>query len=370
MKFKKFNYLIIGAGLTGATAANLLRNAGYNVIVIDKRNHIGGNCYCENIENINVHKYGAHIFHTDNKEVWDYVNSFVSFNNYIHQPIANYKGELYNLPFNMNTFIKMFNVRTPDEVLNKINSECALRTEYNNLEEWVLGNVGNTIYEKLIKHYTEKQWQKKCTELSTDVIKRLPLRMTFNNNYFNDMYQGIPINGGYNELFKKMLKDVEVILNADYFDERDYYDNIADNIIYTGPIDKYFNYCFGQLDYRSLRFDTEIINVPNYQGCSVMNYTDDTPYTRIIEHKHFEMLLDNDIYNNPKTVITKEYPDTYIEGTNEPYYPVPTKENIDMYNKYKELTDNEKNVMFIGRLAEYKYYDMDDTIANVLNTLG
>ena len=361
----KFDYLIIGAGLAGATAANILHNKGYKVIVIDKRNHIGGNCYCENIEDINIHTYGAHIFHTNNKEVWDYVNSFVIFNNYTHQVIANYKGELYNLPFNMNTFIKIFNVRTPDEVLSKINSECVIRPEYNNLEEWVLGNVGNTIYEKLIKHYTEKQWQKKCCELPTDIIKRLPLRMTFNNNYFNDKYQGIPKNG-YNELFKRMLDGIDVILDTDYFDDREFFNNIADKIIYTGPIDKYFNYCFGKLDYRSLRFETEVVNTPNYQGCSVMNYTDKTPYTRIIEHKHFETLSDNDIYKNTRSVITKEYPDSYIEGTNEPYYPVHTKENIDIYNKYKELSDKENKVLFIGRLAEYKYYDMDDTIENVL----
>ena len=361
---KKYDYLIVGAGLYGSIFAYEMNKKGKKCLVIDKRNHIGGNIYCENIEEINVHKYGAHIFHTSNKEVWEYINQFCEFNNYINSPIANYKGEIYNLPFNMNTFNKLWGVVAPKEAREKIEEqkkEFSI-TEPKNLEEQAISLIGKDIYEKLIKGYTEKQWGRKATELPVFIIKRLPVRFTYDNNYFNDRYQGIPI-GGYTKIIEKILDGIEVKLNTNFFDNRKYFENIAKKIVFTGMIDEFYNYKFGKLEYRSLRFETETLDEENYQGNAVVNYTErETPYTRIIEHKHFEF------GKQEKTVITKEYPSEWKEG-DEPYYPVNDEKNNRLYEKYKGLAKEEKNVIFGGRLGEYKYYDMDKVIEKILKDI-
>ena len=355
---KKYDYLIVGSGLCGATIANKLKEKGKTVLVIEKRNHIAGNVYTENIEGINVHKYGAHIFHTDYKDVWDYVNSFVEFNRYTNSPIARINNEVYNMPFNMNTFSKIWkDVFTPEEAKNKIESEKKEMDgkEPSNLEEQAISLVGRTIYEKLVKGYTEKQWNRKCTDLPAFIIKRLPVRFTYDNNYFNDRYQGIPI-GGYTFLVEKMLEGIEVKLDTNFFDNKEEYTNNCDKIIYTGALDEYFNFSLGHLEYRSLLFDTKILDVENYQGNAVVNYTGtEVDYTRVIEHKHFENI------SSPKTVITYEYPADYKEGM-EKYYTINDDKNNELASKYKELASKEDNVIFAGRLAEYKYYDMDDVI--------
>lgn len=359
---KKYDYLIVGAGLFGSIFANEASNRGKKCLVIDKRNHIGGNVYCESIEGINVHKYGAHIFHTNNKEVWNYVNSFVEFNRYTNCPVANYKGQLYNLPFNMNTFYQLWKVKTPKEAITKIEEQVkeAKIEEPKNLEEQAIKLVGKDIYEKLIKGYTEKQWGKKATELPSFIIKRLPVRLTFDNNYFNDKYQGIPV-GGYNKIIEKMLENIEVRLNTDFFERRKELESIADKIVFTGMIDQFYDYKFGTLEYRSLRFEHEILEEENYQGNAVVNYTEyDIPYTRIIEHKHFEY------GTQPNTVITREYPATWSKG-DEPYYPINDDQNNEIYAKYKALANNEDKVIFGGRLAQYKYYDMHNVIEQALN---
>lgn len=361
---KRYDYLIVGAGLFGSTFAFEAKKRGKKCLVIDRRNHIGGNIYCENIEGINVHKYGAHIFHTNNKHIWDYVNQFVEFNRYTNSPIANYNGEIYNLPFNMNTFNKLWGVVTPEEAKRKIEEQKKNFGIENpkNLEEQAIALVGVDIYEKLIKGYTEKQWGRKATDLPAFIIKRLPVRFTYDNNYFNDKYQGIP-NGGYNVIVEKMLEDIEIQLNTDYFSDKKRFDNIADKIVFTGMIDEYFDYRFGHLEYRSLRFENEVLNVENYQGNAVVNYTDaETPYTRIIEHKHFEF------GTQPKTVITKEYPKEWQPG-DEPYYPVNDDKNSELYKRYKKLADQKDNVIFGGRLAEYKYYDMHHIIYHALEVV-
>ena len=350
-----YDFLIVGSGLFGATFAYRARQNGKRCLVIDKRPHLGGNVYCENIEGINVHKYGAHIFHTNNKEVWDFVNSIVEFNRYTNCPVANYQGKLYNLPFNMNTFYQMWGVTTPTEAQAQIEEQ---RKE-------ALTLVGKDIYEKLIKGYTEKQWGRKCTELPAFIIKRLPVRLIFDNNYFNDKYQGIPI-GGYNKLIEGLLEGIETKTGVDFFENREYWENIADKIVFTGKIDEFYNYQFGKLEYRTVRFEEEIHDTPNYQGNAVVNYTEkEVPYTRIIEHKHFEM-FGNEIANCPKTVISKEYSAEWKEGM-EPYYPVNDERNNKLYKQYKDLSDMEINIIFGGRLAEYKYYDMAPIIENVLN---
>lgn len=369
-----FDYLIVGSGLFGATFAHQATKAGKRCLVIDKRDHLGGNVYCENVEGINVHKYGAHIFHTSNKKVWDFVNSIVEFNRYTNSPVANYKGKLYNLPFNMNTFFEMWGVKTPEEAAAKIEEqkkeavaamEAAGVKEPRNLEEQALLLIGKDIYEALIKGYTEKQWGRSCKDLPAFIIKRLPVRFVFDNNYFNDKYQGIP-EGGYNKLVEGLLKGVETRTNEDFFAKRDYYESIATKIVYTGAIDEFYNYKFGKLEYRTVNFETEIIDKPNYQGCAVVNYTErEVPYTRIIEHKHFEM-FGNCVYDVPKTVISKEFSTEWTEGM-EPYYPVNNERNNLLAQKYRELAQNEKNVIFGGRLAEYKYYDMAPIIEQVLN---
>ena len=340
-----------------------LNQRGYKCLMIDKRSHIGGNVYTENIKGINVHKYGAHIFHTSNKRVWDFVNSFVEFNRYTNSPVADYKGKLYNLPFNMNTFYQMWGVTTPEQAARKIEEQRAKAGIVNpkNLEEQAISLIGEDIYRILVKEYTEKQWGRKATNLPAFIIKRLPVRFTFDNNYFNDKYQGIPI-GGYTALIEKMLEGIEVRLNADYFADKEYYDSITNRIIYTGEIDRYFNYCFGHLEYRTVRFETEVLEgVPNYQGNAVVNYTDaDTPYTRIIEHKHFEF------GQQPDTVISREYSTEWKPG-DEPYYPVNDERNGTIYAKYKALADAQDKVIFGGRLAEYKYYDMHQVIERALD---
>lgn len=361
---KKYDYLIVGAGIFGSIFAYEASKKGKKCLVIDKRNHIGGNVYCENKEGINVHKYGAHIFHTSNKEVWDYVNNFAEFNRYTNSPVANYKGELYNLPFNMNTFYGLWKVKTPEEAKAKIEEQVreANIMEPKNLEEQAIKLVGKDIYEKLIKGYTEKQWGKKATELPSFIIKRLPVRFTFDNNYFNDMYQGIPM-GGYNTIIEKLLKGVEVKLSTDFFENRDELTAMADKIVFTGMIDEFYDYKFGTLEYRSLRFEHEVLDIENYQGSAVVNYTEyEIPYTRIIEHKHFEY------GTGEKTIITKEYPATWAKG-DEPYYPINNDKNNDIYMKYKELADKESNIIFGGRLAEYKYYDMHNVIEKALKVV-
>ncbi|WP_294066078.1 UDP-galactopyranose mutase [uncultured Fusobacterium sp.] len=361
---KKYDYLIVGAGLYGSIFAYEMSKKGKKCLVIDKRDHIGGNIYCENIERINVHKYGAHIFHTSNKEVWEYINQFCEFNNYINSPIANYKGEIYNLPFNMNTFNKLWGVRTPEEAKRKIEEqkkEFGI-VESKNLEEQAISLIGKDIYEKLIKGYTEKQWGRKATELPAFIIKRLPVRFVYDNNYFNDRYQGIPI-GGYTKIIEKMLERIEIRLNTNFFDNREYFENIAEKIVFTGMIDEFYNYQFGKLEYRSLRFETEVLNIENYQGNAVVNYTErEIPYTRIIEHKHFEF------GKQEKTVITREYPSEWKEG-DEPYYPVNDEKNNKLYEKYRELAEKEEKIIFGGRLGEYKYYDMDKVIEKILRDI-
>lgn len=359
----KYDYLIVGSGLFGATFAHQAKLNKKRCLVIEARPHTGGNIYCEDIAGIQVHKYGAHIFHTSNKEVWHYVNSLVEFNRYTNSPIANYKGELYNLPFNMNTFYQLWKVRTPEEAKAKIDEQRQEMAgkEPQNLEEQAISLVGRDIYEKLIKEYTEKQWGRKCTELPAFIIRRLPVRFIYDNNYFNDLYQGIPI-GGYNKLIDSMLSGIEVRLNTNFFDNKEELSALADKVVYTGPIDTFYNYCFGKLEYRTVRFETELLKgISNYQGNAVVNYTDiDTPYTRIIEHKHF------DFGTQPDTVISKEYSSEWTEGS-EPYYPVNDKRNEELYRQYKTLADKEEHVIFGGRLAEYKYYDMDKVIESALH---
>ena len=367
---KAYDYLIVGSGLYGATFAYKAHQQGKKCLVIDKRSHLGGNVYCENIEGINVHKYGAHIFHTNSEEVWDFVNSIVPFNRYTNCPIACYKGKLYNLPFNMNTFYQMWGVTTPFEAQAKIEEQKAeaifklAGKKPANLEEQALTLVGKDIYEKLIKGYTEKQWGRKCTELPAFIIKRLPVRLIFDNNYFNDKYQGIPL-GGYNKLIGGLLQGIETRINTNFFENRSYWENIAEEIVFTGKIDEFYNYCFGKLEYRTVRFEEELYDMVNYQGNAVVNFTEkEIPYTRIIEHKHFEMFGD-EVENCPKTVISKEYSTEWKEGR-EPYYPVNDTRNNLLYQQYKELADKEKKVIFGGRLAEYKYYDMAPVIEQVL----
>lgn len=370
----KYDYLIVGGGLFGATFAYMAHQRGKRCLVIDKRPHMGGNIYCEGIEGINVHKYGAHIFHTSDKEVWDFVNSIVPFNRYTNCPVAQAPdGKLYNLPFNMNTFYQMWGVKTPEEAQLKLDEQrCEAKkrmesegvTEPRNLEEQALTLIGKDIYEQLIKGYTEKQWGRKCTDLPAFIIRRLPVRLTFDNNYFNDLYQGIPI-GGYNKLIEGLLSGVDVKLDTDFFDDSEHWEGMADKIVFTGKIDEFYGYRFGKLEYRNVRFDTEVIDTPNWQGNAVVNYTSaDVPFTRIIEHKHFER-FGNAVYDNSKTVISREYSTEWKDGM-EPFYPVNDERNQAIYEKYHELAQKETNVIFGGRLAEYKYYDMAPIIAKVL----
>lgn len=360
-----FDYLIVGSGLFGAVVAHEMKKAGESVLVLERRSHVGGNVYCEEKEGIRIHQYGAHIFHTSDQKVWDYVNRFVEFNHYVNSPVANYKGELYNLPFNMNTFTKMWGVVTPQEAAAKIaqqRKEAGI-TKSKNLEEQAISLIGTDIYTKLIKGYTEKQWGRRCTELPAFIIQRLPVRYTFDNNYFDDRYQGIPM-GGYNKLIDGLLEGIEVRTGVDYLQHREEYHGMAKTIVYTGPIDEYFGYCLGTLEYRGLRFETERLEEENHQGVAVMNYTDrETPWTRIIEHKHFEF------GTQPVTYVTKEYPADWKPGE-EAYYPVNNERNQALYAKYAELVKKEKDVLFGGRLAEYKYYDMDDVIASALAMAG
>lgn len=373
---QKYDYLIVGSGLFGATFAYRAKQMGKKCLVIDKRPHLGGNVYCENVAGINVHKYGAHIFHTSNKEVWDFVNSIVPFNRYTNSPIANYKGRQYNLPFNMNTFYQMWGVLTPEEARAKIEEQkaeavAAMKfvgiTEPRNLEEQALMLIGKDIYEVLIKGYTEKQWGRKCTELPAFIIKRLPVRFVHDNNYFNDKYQGIPI-GGYNKLVEGLLEGVETKTNADFFSDRTYWKSLAEKIVYTGPLDEYFDYKLGKLEWRTVTFEEEVLDIPNYQGNAVMNYTEaEVPYTRIIEHKHFEMFGD-EVYQCPKTVISREYSTEYKDGM-EPYYTINDNRNNALAEAYRALAAQEKNVIFGGRLAEYKYYDMAPIVEKVLKKL-
>ena len=390
MNNQRYDYLIVGSGLFGATFAHLAHKQGKKCLVIDKRPHLGGNIYCENIEGINVHKYGAHIFHTSNKQVWDFVNSIVEFNRYTNSPVANYQGKLYNLPFNMNTFYQMWGVTTPEEAQAKIdeqkaayseelrmkNEELGLPNEPHNLEEQAMLLVGKDIYERLIKGYTEKQWGRKCTELPAFIIKRLPVRLVFDNNYFNDKYQGIPV-GGYNKLTEGLLEGIDSQTSIDFFSTpyempngekailKDAWKEIADKLVFTGKIDEFYDYQFGKLNYRTVRFEQEIIDKPNYQGNAVVNYTErEVPYTRVIEHKHFEM-FGAEVYDCPKTVISKEYSTEWKDGM-EPYYPVNDKENTELAAQYKALAEQEQDVIFGGRLAEYKYYDMSPIIEKVL----
>lgn len=371
-----FDYLIVGSGLYGATFAYFAKQRGKKCLVIEKRSHFGGNLFCENIEGINVHKYGAHIFHTSNKTVWDFVNSVVPFNNFINRPIANYRGEIYNLPFNMNTFNRIWGVITPEEALDRIaeqKSEALSILKSNgvmkprNLEEQALSLVGKDIYEKLIKGYTEKQWGRQCSELPAFIINRLPFRLVYDNNYFDDIFQGIPI-GGYNRLINGLLDGIELRVGVDFFEDRDFWMQQAKTIIYTGKIDEYFGYQFGKLDYRTVRFETEILDTPNFQGNAVVNYTEkEIPFTRIIEHKHFETFGPG-LYTNPKTVISREYSTEWKDGM-EPYYPINDHRNSLLYEKYKVLSEQNSNIHFGGRLAEYKYYDMAPVIESVMNII-
>lgn len=356
----KYDYLVVGSGLYGAIFAHEARVHGKSVLVVDKRPNIAGNIYTENIEGINVHKYGAHIFHTNNKKVWEFVNSFVEFNRYTNSPIANYKGEIYNMPFNMNTFSRMWGIRTPQqakEIIEKQRSE--IKGEPKNLEEQAIALVGRDIYEKLVKGYTEKQWGRDCKELPAFIIKRLPVRFTYDNNYFNDRYQGIPI-GGYNKLIEALLDGADILLNTDFLTEKEKWESMADKVIYTGAIDEYFDYCYGKLEYRTVRFETEILNTDNYQGVAVVNYTDrETPFTRVIEHKHFE--YGNQYGDLPKTVISREYSTDWKEGM-EPYYPVNDTKNQALYEKYLYKALGSQKIVFDGRLGAYKYYDMDKVV--------
>ncbi|EQB90263.1 UDP-galactopyranose mutase [Clostridium punense] len=354
---KKYDYLVVGAGLYGAVFAHEVSKRGKSCLVIDKRNHVGGNIYCENIEGINVHKYGAHIFHTNDEEIWNYVNEFAEFNRFTNSPIANFNGEIYNLPFNMNTFNKLWGVITPQEAKDRIEEQKAIlkNKKPENLEEQAISLVGTDIYEKLIKGYTEKQWGRSATELPPFIIKRLPVRFTYDNNYFNDRYQGIPI-GGYNVIIENLLRNCDIRLNTNYFENREELDSLAKKVLFTGMIDEYYGYKYGVLEYRSLRFDTELLQQQNYQGNAVVNYTDrETPFTRIIEHKHFEFKT------SESTVITREYPMEWKSG-DEPYYPVLDEKNLDIYNKYKALGEKEETLIFGGRLGEYKYYDMHNIV--------
>ena len=367
----QYDYLIVGSGLFGSIFAYEANKKGKKCLVIDKRPHIAGNIYTEEQHGINIHKYGAHIFHTSNQEVWDYINQFATFNRYTNSPVARYKDELYNLPFNMNTFNKLWGVFTPEEAQAKIEQEkqeCGI-TEPKNLEEQAISLIGKTIYEKLVKGYTEKQWGQKATELPSFIIKRLPVRFIYDNNYFNDIYQGIPI-GGYTKIIEKMLEGIEVKLNYDYFDHKEELDNIAEKIVFTGPIDQYYNYQFGELQYRSIRFETEVLDKENYQGNAVVNYTEyEVPYTRIIEHKHFEYgaslgkIAEGEA--KEKTIISREYSDTWVPGK-EAYYPINNDRNNNLYQQYAELAKNDNKVIFGGRLGQYKYYDMDKVILSAL----
>lgn len=364
-----YDFLIVGSGLYGATCANRAKDAGKKVLVIDRRNHIAGNVYTEDLEGIHVHKYGAHIFHTNNAQVWDYVQRFATFNRFTNSPVANYKGELYSLPFNMYTFNRMWGVVTPEEAAAKIAEQRAAAgiTDPKNLEEQAISLVGKDIYEKLVKGYTEKQWGRPCTELPAFIIKRLPVRLTFDNNYFNALYQGIPI-GGYTKMVERMLEGVDVELGVDYLADKRHWDNHAERVIYTGPIDAYFNYALGTLEYRSVRFETEVLDIPNFQGNAAVNYTDaETPWTRIIEHKWFEFEKDDQGRDVPKTVISREYSSEWKPG-DEPYYPVNDEKNSALYARYKTLAQKEDKVFFGGRLGEYKYYDMDQVVATALKT--
>ena len=374
---KKYDYLIIGSGLFGATFAYLAHQMGKRCLVIEKRPHLGGNVYCENVGGINVHKYGAHIFHTSSKKVWDFVNSLVEFNRYTNSPVANYKGKLYNLPFNMNTFSQMWGVVTPEEAkaiideqrqeaLDKMRKEGI--AEPRNLEEQAQILIGKDIYEKLIKGYTEKQWGRKCSELPAFIIKRLPVRYVFDNNYFNDKYQGIPV-GGYNKLIDALLEGVESRTGVDFFDDRSYWTSLADRIVFTGQLDEFYDYRFGKLEFRTVSFEQQTLQTPNYQGNAVINYTDaETPYTRIIEHKHFEM-FGQEVYDVPQTVISREYSTEWKPGL-EPFYPINDERNNSLAQKYRDLAAHEPNVIFGGRLAEYKYYDMAPLIEKVLGIMG
>ena len=365
----KYDYLIVGSGLFGCVFAHEMTKKGKKCLVIERRDHIGGNVYTEEKENINVHKYGAHIFHTSNKEVWNYINQFAEFNRYTNSPVANYKGELYNLPFNMNTFYQMWKVKTPDEARAKIEEQKkeSCITDPKNLEEQAISLIGRDIYEKLVKGYTQKQWGKECTELPSFIIKRLPVRFTYDNNYFNDSYQGIPI-GGYTKIIEKLLEGIEVQLNSDFFDKKEEYMEMVDKVLFTGMIDQYFDYCFGELEYRGLKFESETLNTNNYQGNAVINYTDaETPYTRIIEHKHFEIPA-NELgteKDSDKTIITREYPMQWKKGE-EAYYPINDEKNSALYQKYKELAEAEENVIFGGRLGMYQYFDMWKVIEEAL----
>ena len=357
----EYNYLIVGSGLFGSIFAYEMNKIGKKCLVIEKRDHIGGNVYTQLEENINIHKYGAHIFHTNNKEIWNYINQFADFNRYTNSPVANYKGQLYNLPFNMNTFYQMWGVKTPEDAKAKIEEQKAEFHIENpqNLEEQAISLIGKDIYEKLIKGYTEKQWGRECKDLPAFIIKRLPVRYTFDNNYFNDLYQGIPI-GGYTKIIEKMLEGIDVKLNCDFFDDKEKWSNIADKIIFTGMIDQYFDYCYGELEYRGLNFEFETLDIENYQGNAVINYTDaETPYTRIIEHKHFESS------ESPKTIITREYPKNWAKGE-EAYYPMNDEKNSELYNKYVELSKKEDKVIFGGRLGMYQYFDMWQVIDEAL----
>lgn len=358
---KKYDFLIVGSGLFGAVFAFEAKKRGKKCLVIEKRDHTGGNIYCENIEGITVHRYGAHIFHTSDKKIWKYVNEFCDFNRFTNSPLANYKGEIYNMPFNMNTFSKLWGIATPDEAKAIISEQSSkIKGEPQNLEEQAISLVGEDIYRKLVKGYTEKQWGRDCKELPAFIINRLPVRYTYDNNYFNDRYQGIPV-GGYNVLIDRLLEGTEVITGVDYNIEREKYNALADKILYTGTIDSFYDYCYGKLEYRSLRFESEVLDCENYQGVAVVNYTDrETPFTRLIEHKHFEF------GTQEKTVITREYPATWSEGM-EAYYPVNNAVNQELFEKYKALSEKETDVLFGGRLAEYKYYDMDKVIESALN---
>ena len=357
---KKYDYILVGSGLYSGVFAWFAKQKGKKCLVLEKRDHIGGNVYCENTEGIHVHKYGAHIFHTSNKEVWQFVNSLAEFNRYTNSPVANYKGEMYNMPFNMNTFSKMWNISTPAEAKKIIEEQKKEITgEPKNLEEQAISLVGREIYEKLVKGYTEKQWGRDCTALPAFIIKRLPVRYTYDNNYFNDLYQGIPI-GGYNVIIDRLFEGCDIETGVDYLEKKEYYDGLGEKIVYTGTIDAYYKYQFGKLEYRSLRFESEVLDEENHQGVAVVNYTDrETPYTRIFEHKHFEF------GTQPKTVITREYPVTWQEGM-EPYYPVNDEKNQALYQKYAKLAEKEEHVIFGGRLGEYKYYDMDKVIASAM----
>ena len=361
-----YDYLIVGAGLYGSVFAREATDRGYKCLVIDKRGHIGGNVYTERIEGINVHKYGAHIFHTNNKRVWEYLSRFTTFNRFTNSPVANYKGELYSLPFNMYTFNKMWGVVTPEEAQRKIEEQrMEIKGEPRNLEEQAISLVGRDIYEKLIKGYTEKQWGRACKDLPSFIIKRLPVRLTFDNNYFNALYQGIPV-GGYTEMVERILDKIEVVLGEDYLSDKRKWDNLAERVVYTGPIDAYFQYALGHLEYRSVRFDTEVLDISNFQGNAAVNYTDSqTPWTRIIEHKWFEFGKDRDGNDIPKTIISKEYSSEWKPG-DEPYYPVNDERNSELYRQYKALAETEDKVFFGGRLGEYKYYDMDAVVDAVL----